>query len=199
MENSMQIEEHMEFNRVFKMIVGEKYKIAISACLVTGLIMGVISQFIYGGAARWSGVAASYCSGFWWAMLEIVPVTLGFVAVMFACAPFKCMRLLICPAVCFRAMGIGALICGVIQAEGLMGLCFCALVILPYTMINLLLTVYAGEFTLGMRSSLIQQSSNLRRGIMLHTFAVFALCLLVAALSCLLFSVSCIGFREYLL
>lgn len=199
MENSIEIEKHAEFNRVFKMVAEEKYKLAVFGCLLFGLIIGVVSQWVYGGAGTWRGAAASYCSGFGWAMLEIAPVTLGFVAAMFACAPFRWTRLLICPAVCFRTMGIGALICGVIQAEGLMGLCFSALVILPYALINSLLTVYVGEFALGMRASLVQQNSRLRRGIMTHTLGIFALCLLVAAFSCGLFAVSCVGFGKYLL
>lgn len=199
MENSVEIEKHAEVNRMLKMIGEEKYKISIFACLILGLIMGVVSRLIYGGAGTWSGVAAAYCSSFEWAILEIAPVTLGFIASIFACAPFGATRLLIYPAVCFRAMGIGALICGVIQAEQLMGLCFSALVILPYAIINLWLTVRAGEFALGMRASLLQQNLALKRGIMLHTLGVFFLCLLVAALSCGLFAISCVGFGKYLL
>jgi hypothetical protein len=96
-------------------------------------------------------------------------------------------------------MGMGALLCGVVQADGLRGLCFAALVLLPYTVINGLLTVKAGEFALGLRDSLKQPPSEVRRGLVRHTLVCFVRYLLTAALSCGLFALSCMGFGKYLL
>lgn len=199
MENTFETDKQAEISRVLKWISEEKYKLALLACLITGLLTGGASRCIYGGANAWSGVVNAYCRSFAWAILEIGPVTLGFIAVLFACAPFRGTRLLIYPAVCFRAMGISALTCGIIQAEGLMGLCFAGLVLLPYALLNAWLAVYTGEFALGLRASLGQPNSELRRGLMRHTLGNFALCLLAAALSCCLFAISCVGFGKYLL
>lgn len=199
MENTLEMQKHAELSRVLKMMAEEKYKLALLTCLLLGMIMGSASRCVYGSAGAWSGVVAAYCSGFWWAVLEIAPITIGFVAALFAFAPFRVTRLLICPAVCVRGMGIGALVCGVIQAEGLMGLCFAALVLLPYSLINSWLAVQAGEFALGLRVSLRQPNTELQWSIMRHTLGIFALCLLAAALSCGLFALSCAGFGKYLL
>lgn len=142
----------------------------------------------------------AYCqNGFLWALVEILPVTVGFVAVLFAVAPFGGIRLLVGPAVCLRAMGIGALMCGVIQSDGLRGLCFAALVLLPYLVMNALLMVRAGEFALGLRDSLRQESAGLKRSIVRHTLGRLFGYLLAAALSCGLFALSCAGFGKYLL
>lgn len=195
MENTVTTEKL----HLFKKISEEKYKFALLACLLLGILTGSISRCLYGSTGAWSGVVNAYCGGFWWALLEIAPVTLGFVAALFACAPFRTARLLICPAVCFRGMGIGALICGVIQAEGLMGLCFAALVLLPYSLLNAGLTVQAGEFALGLRASLHQSNTGLQQSVTRHTLGIFALCLLAAALSCGLFALSCAGFGKYLM
>lgn len=199
MENSAEMEKHAEYSCVLQLMIHEKNKLTLVTCLLLGLVMGGVSRCIYGGAETWSGVVGAYCGSFELAALEIAPVTLGFVAVIFACAPFGATRLLIYPAVCFRAMGIGALTCGVIQAEGLMGLCFAALVLLPYALVNLWLAVCAGEFALGLRASLRQRNTDLQRSVTLHTLGIFALCLMAAALSCGLFALSCAGFGKYLL
>ena len=193
------LEKRAEVSRVLKEMAKEKDKLALLGCLLLGMVLGGVTRCVYGGANAWSGVVTAYCSGFWWALLEIAPVTLGFVAALFALAPFRATRLLIAPAVCFRGMGIGALICGVIQAEGLMGLCFAALVLLPYVLLNGWLSVRAGEFSLGLRTSLRQPNAGLQRSVMRHTLGVFALCLLTAAFSCGLFALSCAGFGKYLL
>lgn len=176
----------------------DKYRLAVTACLLLGAGLGSVTCVFYGGT-QWHGILDAYCSGGKTALLAVAPVTVSFLAALFVVAPFAGTRLLIAPAVCLRAMGVGALICGVIQADGWRGLCFASLALLPYAVINACLTVKAGECALGLRASLRQEAANLRGGILLHTLGKMLLYLLSAAGSCGIFAASCVGFGKYLL
>lgn len=199
-ECAVKNEKHAGMTRVLAYLIEEKNKLIPMMSLLAGLIMGSLSCALYGNGARWSGMVTVYCqNGLLWAFVEMLPVTVGFVAALFAVAPFGGTRLLIGPAICLRAMGIGALLCGVVRADGLRGLCFAALVLLPYAVINALLMAKAGEFALGLRDSLHQETSGLKRSVVRHTLGRLVVYLLAAALSCGLFALSCAGFGKYLL
>jgi hypothetical protein len=80
-----------------------------------------------------------------------------------------------------------------------MGLCFAALVTLPYAVINSALAVYAGEYALGITMSFGQKNAGLTNVLVLHTLKIFAACMFAAALSCGLFVLSSRAFGMYLL
>ena len=200
MENSCETEKHAEASRVLAFLAEERYRVQMMACIALGLLTGCGSSLVYGNGDGWSGTVTVYCqNGFLWTLLEILPVTVGFVAILYAIAPFLGTRWLIGPAVCVRTMGMGALICGVIQADDLRGLCFAALTLFPYTVVNVLLMVKAGEFALGLRDSLRQENNGFKSSVVRHTLGRLLAYLLVAALSCAVFGLSCAGFGTYLL
>ena len=175
----------------------EKYKIGLLACLLLGITLGSLTQAVYGSA--WNGLTDAYCAGWRTALQCIAPVTLGFVGAMLLCAPFRFTRLLIAPAACVRGMGLGALICGVTQMGTLRELCFAALVLLPYAVTNAALAVYAGEYALGLRGAFTQRNAGLTGRLALHTAKMTVFYLMIAALSCGVFALSCLGFGRYLM
>ncbi len=176
----------------------DRYKLALFACLMMGVALGSFSRAIYGGE-EWHGVMQGYCAGFWTALQYVTPVTLAFIAAILVCAPFGVTRLLIGPAVCLRGMGLGSLLCAVMQAEGTEGICFAALVMLPYAAVNAMIAVYGGEYALGMRHSFEQGHTGLTKGLVLHTVKMSLFYLGAAALSCVVFAASCVGFGRYLM
>lgn len=199
MDNLKEIRKSENCHRIMKVIAEEKNKFALFGCLAVGVALGSISCAAYGSSNVWSGIVESYCGNYIGAAISVTAVTIGFVIIIFLCGLLKTTRLLIYPAVCFRGMGLGSLICGIIQAGGIMGLCFAALVTLPYAVVSSALAVYAGEYSLGIYSSFGQKNSGLTRGLVLHTLKIFSVCLLVSILSCALFVISCRAFGIYLL
>ena len=176
----------------------DRYKMLLFVSLMMGVALGSFSRAIYGGG-EWNGVIAGYCVNFLSAFGYVAPVTLTFAAAMLLCAPFRLTRLLICPAVCLRGMGLGSLLCAVMQAEGTRGVCFAALVMLPYGVVNALIAVYGGEYALGMRHSFEQGHTRLTKGLVLHTVKMSLFYLGAAGLSCVVFAASCVGFGRYLM
>ena len=67
------------------------------------------------------------------------------------------------------------------------------------TVVNVLLMVKAGEFALGLRDSLRQENNGFKSSVVRHTLGRLLAYLLVAALSCAVFGLSCAGFGRYLL
>ncbi len=147
----------------------DRYKMLLFVSLMMGVALGSFSRAIYGGG-EWNGVIAGYCVNFLSAFGYVAPVTLTFAAAMLLCAPFRLTRLLICPAVCLRGMGLGSL-----------------------------LAVYGGEYALGMRHSFEQGHTGLTKGLVLHTVKMSLFYLGAAALSCVVFAASCVGFGRYLM
>lgn len=199
MDNLKEIRKSENNHRIMKVIAEEKDKFVLFGCLAFGVALGSISCAVYGSSDGWKGVVESYCGNYIGAAISMTAVTVGFVIIMFLCGLFRVTRLLIYPSVCFRGMGLGTLICGIIQASGIMGLCFAAMVTLPYAVISSVLAVYAGEYSLGIYSSFGQKNSGLTKGLVLHSLKIFAVCLLVSILSCALFVISCKAFGIYLL
>lgn len=188
-----------EKNRKRRCIAEEKDKIMLFGCLALGIIAGSITCAVYGSEKNWSGTVESFCASPESTAVSITAVTIGFIAISFICGLLGILRFLIYPAMCFRGMGLGALTCGILSASGTMGLCFAALVTLPYAVINCALTVYAGEFFLGIHRSFTQKNTGLTKGLILHTIKIFTIYLLIAAASCALFVASCYMFGKYLL
>ena len=187
---------------VYKTIAGiisrDRYKFEMIVCLATGILFGCVTQTVYGNRGEWSGAVEWYCSGLFPALRAIAPVTLGFVAVIFAAAPFEYFRLLILPASAIRAMGLGALLCGAMQCGSLRELCFASLALLPYAAANCVIAVYAGEYALGLKASFSRENEGLTKRLILHTVKMLSFFLLLAALSCVVFAVTCLLFGTYL-
>ena len=187
---------------VYKTIAGiisrDRYKFEMIVCLATGILFGCVTQTVYGNRGEWSGAVEWYCSGLFPALRAIAPVTLGFVAVIFAAAPFEYFRLLILPASAIRAMGLGALLCGAMQCGSLRELCFASLALLPYAAANCVIAVYAGEYVLGLKESFSRDNEGLTKRLILHTVKMLSFYLLLAALSCVVFAATCLLFGAYL-
>ena len=132
-------------------------------------------------------------------LLSVGPVTLGFLATIFVCAPFRYSRLLIYPGTAVRGMGIGALLCGAMQCGNLREMCFAVLALLPYATVNCLIAVYAGEYALGMGEAFSGENGGMTKCLLLHTFKMVAFYLALSALSCVVFAETCRLFGLYLI
>lgn len=181
------------------MILRDRYKVELAVCLSVGILFGCVTQSVYGGNGDWQGLTEAYCAGFWPALLAVAPVTIGLIAALFAAAPFEFVRLLIYPASAVRGMGLGALICGAVQRGSLRELCFASLVLLPYAVASCVTTVYAGEYALGWRESFTGENEGMTRSLLLHTLKMLCFYLALAALTCVVFAVSCVAFGTYLM
>lgn len=188
-----------EKNKNYHGIAEEKDKIILFGCLALGITAGSVTCAAYGGGEHWNGTVESFCAAPTDTAISITAVTIGFIVIAFIFGCLGAMRLLIYPAACFRGMGLGAIISGILSASGSMGLCFTALVTLPYAVINCALAVYAGEFFLGIHRSFGQKNSGLTKSLILHTLKMFIIYLLIAAVSCALFVASSYVFGKYLL
>ena len=177
----------------------DRYRWEILACLSAGVFLGCITQAVYGGRSEWSGVIEKYCAGFLPAFITVAPVTLGFAATVFLCGTMEYLRLLIYPASAFRGMGLGALVCGALQSGGLRELSFAALLLLPYAAASCVLTVYSGEYALGLKGTFTSENAGLTRNLMLHLLKMMSFYLAVAAIICAVFAVSCVYFGQYLI
>lgn len=199
MDNTKETEKYENDHRLIRLIAEEKYKFILFGCLAVGIALGSISCAVYSGDESWNGIVESYCGNYIGTSINITVVTVGFVAVIFLCGLLKTTSLIIYPVVCFRGMGLGALVCEIIKSGETMGLCFVALAVLPYAVVSSALAVYAGEYSLGIHSSFEQKNSGLTKGLVKHTLKIFAIYLLVSILSCALFVISCRLFGAYLL
>ena len=175
----------------------DRYKFELIFCLAEGILFGCVTQTVYGKNQEWCGVVESYCAGFWQALQAVAPVTLVFLAALFAAAPFEYLRLLIYPAVAVRSMGLGALIGGPLQCGNLREMCFASLVILPYAAANCTICVYAGEYALGLRTAFNGENEGMRNNLILHALKMLLFYLMLAALSCAVFAASCMLFGVY--
>lgn len=177
----------------------DRYQFELILCLTLGILFGCVTQSVYGGSSDWKGVLAGYCAGFLPSLRAVFPVTLGFVAAVFAVAPFAYVRLLIYPLSAVRAMGLGALCCGALQCGSLREVSFASIVLLPYAAVNCLIAVYAGEYALGLRESFTGENQGLTRSLIVHTLKMLSCYLALAALSCVVFALSCLLFGIYLI
>lgn len=180
-------------------IARDKHKFEMLACISFGIISGCVTQAIYGVNNEWSGLVDKYCGGFWCAFAAIAPVTLGFAAAIFICTPFKYLRLLIYPASVFRGMGLGALICGAIQSGSLREMCFAALALLPYSAASCVITVYAGDYALGLKESFTDENRGLTNSLLMHALKMLLLYLLIYAVVCTVFAATCKFFGRNLI
>lgn len=179
------------YKKITEIISQDRYKFELVVCLMVGILFGCVTQSIYGGCSDWRNALDGYCSGFLPALRAIVPVTLGFIAALFAAAPFEYVRLLIYPAAAIRAMGLGALLCGAVQCGSLRELCFATLVILPYAAANCVIAAYAGEYALGLKESFNRENQGMTKRLILHTLKMLSYYLVLAALSCAVFAATC--------
>lgn len=186
-------------NRIAEMASIDRHKFELTVCLSVGIIFGCITQALYGSKSEWAGLPEGYCTGFLSAFLAVAPVTLGYTAGIFACAPFSIARMLIYPGAAIRGMGLGALFCGAMQCGSLREMCFDAIVMLPYAAANCVLAVYAGEYALGLKESFTSENEGLTGSLVLHTIKMLSFYLAVAALSCVAFAASCLLFGKYLI
>lgn len=185
--------------KLSELISSDKYKYEIIACLTVGILFGCITQSLYGSSGEWKGILEKYCSGFMQPLLSVIPVTLGFLAAIFVCAPFQTARLLIYPGAAVRGMGIGALLCGAMQCGSLREMCFTALALLPYAVANCVIAVYAGEYALGLSEAFSGENEGMTKRLVFHTFKMGFFYLFLAALSCLVFAGTCRLFGLYLI
>ncbi len=199
MENYKKSEKISAFQSMNNFFAEDRGKILLSLSLAVGIIMGSITCAIYGSNAVNSHTIHMYCTNPTESAIQLIAVTVGFIIILSIFGSFKVTRWLIYPAVCFRGLGLGSLICGILQASGIMGLCFTALVAIPYAVINSALAVYAGEFSLGIRLTFDKNNTALTKGLILHTLKIFAAYLIISALSCGIFVISCLAFAKYLM
>ena len=185
---------------LFDLLKREKYRAALTACVMAGVFFGSLTQAVYGDRRIWENAVSLYCANFLASsLLLIAPVTLGFIAAVFLLSLFPLARPLIYPAAVFRGLGIGSLICGAFQYGNLRELCFAVLVLLPYAAVNCALAVYSGEYALGLKESFTRQNEGLAGKLYGHALKMFLSYLAAAVLSCLLFAASCYCFGKYLL
>lgn len=199
MENYTECEKKNLLENLSKCITEDRDKITLLFSLSLGIILGSVTCAVYGSKSVDSSTVYDYCTNPTGTAIHLAAVTVGFILILSILGAFRASRLLIYPAVCFRGLGLGALTCGILQVSGAMGLCFAALAVLPYAVINSALSVYAGEFSLGIRRSFGKNNSALAKGLILHTFKIFAIYLVIAAASCALFVLTCCTFGKYLM
>ncbi len=193
------MENCTERKNMSRFLAEDKDKITLSFSLALGIILGSVTCAAYGSDSVSSGTVYEYCTNPTGTAMHLAAVTVGFILILSILGAFHITRLLIYPAVCFRGLGLGALACGILQVSQAMGLCFVALTVLPYAVINSALAVYAGEFALGIRRSFGKNNTALTKGLILHTLKIFAIYIIIAAASCALFVGSCCAFGKYLL
>ena len=185
--------------KMAEFILSEKYKYELMACLAAGILFGCVTQSLYGSSGEWRGILEKYCSGFLQPFFSVAPVTLGFLAAVFACAPFRFLRLLIYPGSAVRGMGMGALLCGAMQCGSLREMCFAALALLPYSAANCVIALYAGEYALGWIEAFSDENGGMTRRLLIHTVKMTALYLSLSALSCVVFAETCRLFGLHLI
>ena len=190
---------YFAYKKIYRCILRDRYKFRMLICLTVGILLGCITQSVYGESHSWQDVLECYCYDFFTPLCAVFPVTLGFVAVLFVAASASYIRLVIYPLSAVRAMGIGALLCGALQCGSLRELCFATLVLLPYSAINCVITVYAGEYALGLKESFTCENEALTRSLIIHSFKMLLFYLAIAATSCVLFAGSCVFFGAYLM
>lgn len=188
-------QEAMSFRRTST--GGGKTRAMLLGGLLFGVTLGCISQALYGGSPA-RGLIEAYCADFEGTLRCMLPVTAGFVAVVWLFAPFTLTRIWIAPTVCLRGMGLGSLLCTVLLAEGARGLCFAALTLAPYAAVNGVIAVYGGEYALGMQKSFRQGHARLTGGLIRHTLKMAAAYEAAAVLSCCCFAAACRGFGRFL-
>ena len=199
MENCMKHRKNNIMQKLDKCLAEDRGKIVLFFSYAVGIIMGSVTCAIYGSDWVNSGTMYQYFTNPTGTAIHLVSVTVGFILILLILGLFRVTCILIYPAVCFRGLGLGALTCGILQIGGTMGLCFTALTVLPYAVINSALAVYAGEFSLGIRKAFGKNNSALAKGLLLHTLKIFILYIIIAAASCLLFVGSCYAFGKYLI
>ncbi|MBQ9901665.1 MAG: hypothetical protein IJM51_04675 [Clostridia bacterium] len=204
MENSgKNIAPMLRLRRLLKRVAEinkyDRYQYEIIACLTLGILFGCVTQSLYGHGNDWQGTLEGYCAGFIPPMKAVTPVTLGFLAAIFLCAPFRFARLIIYPGTVFRGMGFGALICGALQRGSLREMAFAALALLPYTAANCVFTVYAGEFALGLSEAFTSENRGMTGNLLLHTAKMTSFYLAISAASCFIFAGTCRFFGLYLI
>ena len=175
------------------------YKLKMVLCLFAGILIGCVTQAVYGREGDWTQLVVQYCNGFVPAFIAVAPMAIGLAAVMFICAPFAYLRGLIYPASVFRAMGLGALICGAVQYGSLRELCFAALILLPYSAADCVITTFAGEYTLGFKGAFTRENQGLTKGLVIHTLKMFLLYLSLDGLNCAMFAAACMYFGRHLI
>lgn len=177
----------------------ERHKIEMILSLSAGIVFGCVTQAIYGSREEWNGIAEAYCAGVGKAFAAIAPVSVGFIVLLFLFAQSELSRMLIAPAAALRGMGIGALLCGTLQAASLRELCFASLVLLPYGVTSCVIAVYAGEYALGFRESISGWNEGLSDKLVIHAIKMTTFYLLLSACSCAVFAVSCHWFGKALI
>ncbi len=185
--------------RLAELKASDKYRYELIACLTVGILFGCVTQSIYGNKGEWNGILERYCSGFMPPLLAVFPVTFGFWAYLFVCAPFYFSRLLIYPGTAIRGMGFGALICGAMQCGSLREMCFAFLALLPYAVVNCVMAVYAGEYALGMRDAFSDENEGMTKHLIIHTVKMAAFYLALFVLSCVMFAGTCRMFGLFLI
>lgn len=199
MENCVKSRKNNIMENLNKLLSEDRDKIALLFSHAAGIIMGSVTCAIYGSDWVDSDTVNKYCTNPTETAIHLVAVTVGFILIMLILGLFRFTGILIYPTVCFRGLGLGALTCGILQIGGTMGMCFTALTVLPYAVINSALAVYAGEFSLGIRRAFGKNNSALTKGLIMHTLKIFTLYIIIAAVSCLLFVGSCYIFGKYLI
>lgn len=202
MENNKAVSDTV-FSKIRVIISGvvsnDRYKYALIACLWAGIVFGCVTRSVYGSAADWRGLVEGYCKNPFTAFICVAPVTMGFLTVLFALAPFYYSRLLIYPLSAIRGMGFGALICGAVQLGGLMELCFASLVLLPFCAVNCVIAVYAGEYALGFRPSRNGWNEGLSKKLNMHAVKMMTFYLVIAGMTCGVFAALCFLFGQLLI
>lgn len=199
MENCTEHNKNNVFENLSRFLAEDRDKPILLFSLAAGIIFGSVTGAVYGSQSVSSGTVYEYCTNPTGTAKHMAAVTVGFILILFILGTFRTTRLLIYPAVCFRGLGLGALTCGILQVSGAMGLCFTALAVVPYAVINSALAVYAGEFSLGIRRSFGKNNSALTKGLILHTLKIFAFHTVTAVFSCVLFVLTCYSFGKYLM
>ncbi len=165
-----------------------------------GLAVGSAACFFFGGSDGWEDAILSFCASPEQTALRMLLATTGFTAAILVLGAASRLRLCIYPAVCFRSMGLGAMICGIVLADGGKGLCFAGLVILPYAVISCVNIAYAGEFSLGMKNSAVcPKGEKIARSLLLHTIKMCVLYIIVSVAACAVFTLMSMAFGRYLL